>query len=190
MKFVGSKNRLCKYIIPIIQKIIDEGNYNGYLEVCVGGANVIDKIKHNNKIGSDIHKELIALLNYIKVLDNQLPITITEEEYKQVKNNKERYPDWYVGLVGFCATYSARYFQGYARSFKADGITRRDMANEGIRNIDKQRKNLTDVNFYNKNFNEYTNEEINNYIIYCDIPYKDTKRYAGQSKFNYEEFYE
>ncbi|KFZ25989.1 MAG: D12 class N6 adenine-specific DNA methyltransferase [Candidatus Izimaplasma bacterium HR2] len=189
MKFVGSKNRLCKYIIPIIQEIIDDSNCDGYLEVCVGGANVIDKINHNNKIGSDIHKELIALLNYIKILNNPLPTTITEEEYKQVKNNKNNYPNWYIGLVGFCATYGSRYFQGFARGFKADKITPRDIPNEGIRNIEKQRKNLTDVKFYCKNFNEYTNEEINNYVIYCDIPYRSTKRYPEQPKFNYEEFY-
>ena len=49
-----------------------------------GGANIIDKVNCDNKIGYDVHKELIALLNYVKV-NNDIPEIITEEEYKKVK---------------------------------------------------------------------------------------------------------
>lgn len=61
MKYIGSKNRLSKEIAPIIQSYINE-NTKGYLEPFVGGANMIDKIKCDNKIGYDSHKQLIALL--------------------------------------------------------------------------------------------------------------------------------
>lgn len=54
MVYQGSKNRLTKYIVPIIQKQIDENNITTYIEPFVGGANVIDKIRCENKIGSDI----------------------------------------------------------------------------------------------------------------------------------------
>ena len=64
MKYMGSKNRLCKEIVPIIQSYVN--NSNGYLEPFVGGANVIDKIKCNNKYGCDLNKYLIALLDNIK----------------------------------------------------------------------------------------------------------------------------
>lgn len=63
MQYVGSKNKLSKELVPIIQSYIKEDT-KGYLEPFVGGANMIDKIKHHNKIGCDIHKELIALLQY------------------------------------------------------------------------------------------------------------------------------
>lgn len=52
MVYMGSKNRLSKDIVPIIQSYID-GGCKGYLEPFVGGANIIDKIKCNNKYGSD-----------------------------------------------------------------------------------------------------------------------------------------
>ena len=56
MNYIGSKNRLSKELVPIIQSYIDNmPNCNGYLEPFVGGANVIDKIKCENKYGSDIH---------------------------------------------------------------------------------------------------------------------------------------
>ena len=55
MKYVGSKNRLSKDLAPIIQSYITNET-EGYLEPFVGGANMIDKIKCNKKIGTDNHK--------------------------------------------------------------------------------------------------------------------------------------
>ena len=66
MKYMGSKSRICKYIVPIIQEYIDKNNIKKYWEPFVGGANVIDKIKCAKKVGSDKNKYLIALLNRMK----------------------------------------------------------------------------------------------------------------------------
>ena len=124
MKYIGSKNRLAKELTPIIQSYITDDT-KGYLEPFVGGANMIDKISCNNKFGCDIHEELIELLKYIQNTNNVLPTTITEEEYNKVRLNKDKYEKWYVGFVGFCATFGAKYFGGYARGFKEDKITPR-----------------------------------------------------------------
>lgn len=72
MKYVGSKNRLSKELAPIIQSYITDKT-KGYFEPFVGGANMIDKINHNNKIGFDVHEELIELLKHVQNLDNELP---------------------------------------------------------------------------------------------------------------------
>lgn len=37
MKYIGSKNKISKYIIPIIQKAIDDNNITVYYEPFVGG---------------------------------------------------------------------------------------------------------------------------------------------------------
>lgn len=192
MKYVGSKNRLSKELAPIIQSYINDDT-KGYIEPFVGGANMIDKIKCKRKIGIDLHEELIELLKYIQDLDNELPQHISEDEYIKVKNNKDNYPKWYVGLVGFCASFSAKYFGGYARSFKADGVIPRDMSNEGVRNIEKQRKGLTDIKFIHGNFLNINIKKINNCVIYCDIPYRQTDKYYEKNKkesFPYEKFYD
>ena len=185
MKYVGSKNRLAKELIPIIQSYITDDT-KGYLEPFVGGANMIDKISCNNKFGCDIHEELIELLKYIQNTNNVLPITITEEEYNKVRLNKDKYEKWYIGFVGFCATFGAKYFGGYARGFKEDKITPRDIPAESIRNIEKQRKNLQNIKFKCCSYDEI-NKNIKDFVIYCDPPYKGTLKYT--TDFDYDKFY-
>ena len=185
MRYVGSKNRLAKELTPIIQSYITDDT-KGYLEPFVGGANMIDKIECNNKFGCDIHEELIELLKYIQNTNNVLPTTITEEEYNKVRLNKDKYEKWYVGFVGFCATFGAKYFGGYSRSFKEDKITPRDMAAEGIKNIEKQRKNLQNIKFKCCSYDEI-NKNIKDFVIYCDPPYKGTLKYT--TDFDYDKFY-
>lgn len=185
MKYVGSKNRLSKQLAPIIQSYIDGmPNCKGYVEPFVGGANMIDKIKAPVKIGTDIHKYLIALLNHVQQTTNDLPNTITETEYNAVRINPDAYPDWYVGLVGFC-TFGAKWFGGYPRGFKADGVTPRDITNEAIRNIKKQAPKLKGIIFARS---DYWKIGVGGMVIYCDPPYRDTTKYATGS-FDYEKFY-
>ena len=186
MKYVGSKNRLSKELAPIIQSYITEETV-AYIEPFVGGANMIDKINHHNKIGSDLHKELIALLSYTRDNYNELPYTITEDEYNHVNANRTAYDPWYVGLVGFCTTFGAKYFRGYARGYKADGVTPRDFPNEAIRNLQKQAPNLQGIKFEHKSFLDYDPEKYKNCVFYLDPPYRKTLSYST-GNFPYEEF--
>lgn len=62
MKYMGSKSRIAKQIVPIIQNYIDQSTKKAYIEPFVGGANVIDKIVCDYRVGFDINKYLIALL--------------------------------------------------------------------------------------------------------------------------------
>ena len=123
IKYVGSKNKVSKQIAPILQSLIDDNNVSIYYEPFCGGLNMMDKIHCKVRVGNDIHKELIALLK--KLQEGWIPpSTISEDEYNSVRLNKENYPDYYVGLVGFCSTFGSKYFGGYARGFKADGRRR------------------------------------------------------------------
>ena len=185
MWYMGSKNRISKELVPIIQSYITEDT-RGYLEPFVGGANIIDKIKCNNKIGCDIHKQLIALLNKAKDNIDDIPDIISYETYEEVKNNKEKYEDWYVGLVGFCASFGARYFEGYARAKRNDNSGK--ISEKAIRNLKKQAPLLKDIELKCCNFLDLPKDKIKGYVIYCDIPYKGTTKYKTEP-FPYEEFY-
>lgn len=189
MKYVGSKNRLSKQIAPIIQSYIDNmPDCRGYLEPFVGGANMIDKIRCYRKCGSDTHPYLIALLKHVQQTTDDLPDTITEDEYNAVKINPSNYSDWYVGLVGFCASYNGKWFGGYANGVKTKIGTVRNYTDEAIRNIKKQAPNLKGIQFFCNDYAEVKPSEIKRYVIYCDPPYRDTTKYATGG-FDYDRFY-
>lgn len=124
---------------------------------------MIDKIECEYKYGTDKHKYLIALLRHVQQTVDDLPNTITEDEYKAVNTNPNNYPDWYVDLVGFCS-FGGKWWGGYPRSFKNDGITPRDMPNEIIRNLKKQAPNLKGIEFYCSN---YLEQYADGMVVYC-----------------------
>ena len=183
---MGSKNRISKYIVPIIQSYISL-NTKGYIEPFMGGCNVIDKIQCNKCIGIDIHKQLVELMKHNRDYSELLPERILEDTYNEVKNNKDKYEDWYLGLVGFCASFGAKYFGGYARDSKNDTFGK--WSNGAIRNLKKQAPNLKGIEFYNCSFLDLPKDKINNCVIYCDPPYRNTTKYKTE-KFPYEEFYQ
>ena len=123
-------------------------------------------------------------MRHIQQTTDDIPDTITENEYDAVRTNPDAYPDWYVGLVGFC-TFGAKWFGGYPRGFKADGVTPRDITNEAIRNIKKQAPALEGISFACRNYADCSADGM---VIYCDPPYRDTTKYAT-GNFDYEKFY-
>lgn len=146
---------------------------------------MIDKIKCPCKIGNDSHKYLIALLVHTSDSIDNIPDTITNEEYNAVRTNPDIYPDWYVGLVGFCASYNGKWFGGYANGVKTKIGTVRNYTDEAIKNLKKQAPKLKDTMFVYGDFRKLC---VNNMVIYADPPYRDTTKYAVDN-FPYDEFY-
>jgi len=181
MKYMGSKNRIAKEILPIILKDRKEGQF--YIEPFVGGGNIIDKVD-NPRIGLDINKYLIALLNALATGWHP-PKVITEELYKKVKNNQNEFPDYLVGFIGICCSFGAKWFGGYARGNKTNGEPR-NYALEQYNNVLKQSVNIKDVVFRNIDYSEF--EYPDNSLIYCDPPYESTTKY--KDNFNYNKFWQ
>lgn len=84
MKYMGSKSRIAKYIVPIIQEYVDKYEIKNYLEPFVGGANIIDKINCKNRYGFGNNKYLIALLNQVQIDASVFPETIDKATYDYV----------------------------------------------------------------------------------------------------------
>lgn len=187
--YQGSKNRLAKYIVPIIQKYIDENNIDTYVEPCCGGCNIIDKVRCKNIIGSDINDELIALLKYVQS-DNGLsiaPAQCTFEHYKDVRENRknktEKYSKEYTALIGYCASYGGRYFEGgYGKDPK--GV--RSIYTERVKNLKAQAPLLDGIDFRCCDYKVYT--DYKDCLFYFDPPYFGCKQYNEQ-KIDYDEFY-
>lgn len=176
LKFMGSKNRIKKYILPIIQEYADKSV--GYLEPFVGGANVIDGIVCKKRIGADRDKYLIALLRNADKLD-ELPLELAREEYEKVRDNKESFEDWYVGAVGYLGSYNGRGFPGgFARSSGG-----RNYWDESVRNLRKQRDKFEGIEFIVRDFKD-TPKDLKGWCIYCDPPYKGTQGYGASFDFD------
>ena len=145
---------------------------------------MIDKIQCDNKIGTDIHKYLIAVL---KKLESGWipPEEITEELYKDIQRNKENYPDYLTGYVGFQLSYGGKWFGGYRR----DKIGKRNYSLEAYNNTLNQIPKLKNIKFACVDFRNLPLDKIKGYVIYCDIPYRGTTKYKTDD-FPYEEFYE
>ena len=180
MKYMGSKNKLSKELVPIIQSYITSET-KGYLEPFVGGANIIDKVKCDKKYGSDNHKYLIAFLDALSK-GYEPPKNITEEEYKYIKTHQEEYSDEFLGYVGFQLSYGAKWFD----TFRRDKVGKRKYDEEAYRNVMKQSLSLKGITFKHCSFQDIN--KISNFVIYCDPPYKDTANYST-GEFPYEEFY-
>lgn len=183
VKYLGSKTRIAKSIVPIIQTYIDKSGFDTYVEPFVGGANVIDKIRCKYKIGFDINPYLIALLNYAST-GGVLP-RMTYEEYQAIRVNPDAYLKWQVGCAGFLASFNGRFFAGYTGIGIDHGRTR-DYVDTACRNLEKQVPNLYDVDFACM---DYRRLGFCDCVIYCDPPYQGTKGYNKTPAFDHDEFW-
>lgn len=193
MKYMGSKSRIAKDIVPIIQNIIENNKIIKYIEPFCGGCNIIDKISYDNKVASDNHKYLIAMLNNLNEA-TELPTFITKEHYSDVRSCFNAggivYPDWYIGAVGFLASYNGRFFDGgYAGLVKTKADTTRNYYDEAKRNLMEQIPNLNNIKFECCDYSNYNPDEYTNCLFYCDPPYKGTKQYGTSKNFDYDKFW-
>ena len=186
MKYMGSKARISKDISKIINDIILEKEIHIYIEPFVGGCNMIEHINCLTKIGIDNNEYLISMWNSLK--DGWIPPNeITKELYDDIKNNKEKYEKSLVSIVGFCATYNAKWFGGYAGIVHTKANTIRNYYDESVRNILKQVPKIKNVNFKCGDYKKIKST-ISNCLIYCDPPYEGTTKYKDE--FNHEEFWQ
>ena len=179
MKYMGSKNRIAKEILPIMLK---ERGDRTWVEPFVGGANIIDKVQ-GNRIGNDNQEYVIALY---KSLQNGYipPKEVTSEFFFEVENNKDKYPKELVGYLGTQLTFGCEWWG----SFRRDNTGKRNYGVEAYNNVMKQQPNLIGIEFV---CGDYRDLEIPpNSLIYCDPPYKGVRKYVGNVKFDSDVFWE
>lgn len=142
--------------------------------------------KHNGEKLTDVAHTDPSYISWAKE-------NITKEHYSEVRNcfNKEllEYPDWYIGAVGFLASYNGRFFDGgYAGIVYTKAGTERNYYDEAKRNLLEQIPSLDNIQFLYGDYEElYSNQ--NNCMFYCDIPYKGTKQYGSSKNFDYDRFW-
>lgn len=188
MRYVGSKARIAKYILPIMLKDRTTGQF--YVEPFCGGCNTMSQVR-GNRIANDINPYLIHM--WRRLIEGWTPPAIIEREfYYSVrecwKYFTEKYPPELIGWVGFIASYKGKFFGGYSgNTYKVHDVRKvRDYISEGVKNIMNQVDNLKGVRFLNQDYKGLVIPDKS--IIYCDPPYKGTTGY--QNRIDHKEFFD
>ncbi|MGL4452217.1 MAG: DNA adenine methylase [Bacteroidales bacterium] len=193
MKYMGSKSKIKKEIIPIIQSYVDNG-VKFYLEPFCGGCNVIDSIQHKNRLASDNHYFLIEMfknLDKVKELNDMIRKVEYDEARTQSRLDLRTLEDWYIGAVGFLSSYNGRWFDGgYNGNEKAVEEGTRNYFLEAKNNLLTQSPLLDGVRFKNCDYTFYNKHNCVGGVIYCDIPYKNTKQYSTSKGFDHDKFWQ
>ena len=185
MKYMGSKGRIAKHILPIMMKAAEECSVTTWVEPFVGGGNMIDKVPHSfRRIGCDLNPHTIMAMLAIRDLVNQLPESVSLEEYQQMRGAP---PHPITSWVRFVCSFGGKFENGYARQGNPLNY-RSTPCEEGRRNAIKQSPKLQGVEFINCSYTELT-DKITNSLIYCDPPYQNTTGYKTDV-FNHEQFFD
>ena len=195
MKYMGSKARFAKEIIPIILENRLPNQY--FVDLFTGGANVVSLVD-GNRIANDKNKHLIEMFKGLQEKRNR-PNEISKDLYnvaRDVYNGKENQfnhlmemDDFMIGWIGWMGSANGRFFDGgYSGKSNTKIGTVRDYIKEAISNIEKQIPKLNGIEFVNLDYKEVVIP--NNSIVYCDIPYENTKQYSTSKGFNHLEFWD
>ena len=191
MVYMGSKSKYSKYIVPILQKAIDDNNVTTYIECFVGGANIIDKIKCENKYGYDRSDTLIALLQAAQTgMENVLPDGSRElwDKGKAYVKDGVMPEDMTLAEIGAMEFFASFCNGGFPRGYAKNTETRNYFL-EARRNLEAQAPNLKGIIFKAQEYKDL--EPISGAVIYLDPPYQNTKiyGYANQGKMDYNHFW-
>ena len=187
MKYLGGKQRLGKYIAPILKDILNKNqDLTYYLEPFCGALGVLRNMTNLDIPiqANDYHPDLIAL--FIAVRDNkiELPNHISEETYLYYKHQVES-PNAMKGFIGFGTSFGGRFFAGFAQKY-LNG-KKEDFCLEAKRSLTRLAPLIQHVNF---TCLDYTKLKPNKALIYCDPPYQFTKfpiKYRRDVKY-YDKF--
>lgn len=181
MRYMGSKDRHAKHLVPILMNNHDWSK--PYVEPFVGGGNLIYQIPCGFRWGNDSNEWAVALL---KALSEgwEPPEHLSESDYYLIKEDPYGYPPETVGFAAFCCSYAGKEWGGYARGVNSRGEPR-NFAAEQKRNLLKQSKGLSGIEWTNEDYTTLTIQEGS--TVYCDPPYEGTTKYKSQ--FSHEVFW-
>ena len=177
MKYMGSKRRLAKHIVPLIKSLRKDGQT--YVESFVGGGSIIEKIE-GKRIGYDINQDCIQALCYIRDNVEQLASTnaeFTEEDYKKLRVSHDYR---FRSYAGFAFSWGGKWLGGWRR----DSKNSRDYVAEAFRLAMRQSPLLQGVTLLCCSYDDLVVPDES--FIYCDHPYKGTtayRHYFDNSKF-------
>lgn len=189
MRYLGSKTRIKNDLYPFLTEHLD--GKNEFVDAFMGGANVIDKLPYDKKVGIELNQYVCSIWKRIqKDGVSWIPQAFDEDDYYKVKLDYKwkdhKNPKELIGYVGNCLSYGSKWWGGFA---KYNPKKKEDHVLEAYNGIKKQVESfefLNETKFINCSYDEY--EYKPNSVIYCDPPYAQTIKY--ESDFNHAKFWE
>lgn len=180
MKYMGSKSRVAKHILPIMLDDAEKHGITTWIEPFVGGGNMIDKVPDRmRRIGIDCNPHTIAAMLAIRDMVDNLPDDVSEDEYRVLKGKPA---DSISSWIRFVCSFGGKFEAGYARNKRGCNY-----ALESKRSALKQSPKIQTVEFVCASYKDY--KPVNS-LVYCDPPYQGTTGYKTGGVFNHEEFFE
>lgn len=202
MNYMGSKSKNATEIAYIINKYIAANHITEFYDIFCGGANLTDKICCDNVYANDLSPTLIALHKQMQQDKSLIPDSGNRETWDKCKAEYERLLklgkidlDYWkenssipLYEIGANEWYSSYVCGGFPRGF-ANNTAKRKYYNERMRNHIAQSKTskYQAINFMQGNYLDLSIPE--NALIYSDAPYKNTKPYQINKKFDFEQYY-
>ena len=139
------------------------------------------RVYGGKRYASDASTYLIALWKSLQ-LGWEPPDEVTEAEYEDIRNNKDKYHPALVAFVGFGVSWGGKWFGGYARN--QAGVTDTAMfAGRAKRSLESKMVTMRDVEFFYADFMD-CQPPCENMLIYCDPPYEGTTGYGAVPDFD------
>ena len=190
MVYMGSKNRIAKYLLPFLTKYLTPDRW--YVEPFAGGLNMMDKVNHPLRLASDKNNYIIAMFKYLTdggtfdTLPNQEEFVRCRKIFNKIGFTLDI--DYYVAYIGWVGAIASRVGKFYLGSSCIKGAEGRNFLEEHRRNLLRQLPNLQGIIWA---AGDYDKIDIpNNSVIYCDPPYAGTTKYKASKVFDHGAFFE
>lgn len=176
MKYMGSKARLAKHILPIMLKDRKPGQW--FVEPFCGGCNITVRVD-GPRIANDIKNDLILM--YRALQNGWLPEIINAKKYNELRGAPESpLRGWAASGLSYCGAW----WGSFAGKVKTKGGVR-DYQAESRKRLLKEVPLLQGVCFYSLSYDLLPIPPKS--VIYCDPPYAQTSGY--KIDFNSEKFF-
>ena len=179
MRYMGSKRRIVKDILPIILQ--HRQPRQTFVEPFCGGCNVTSAVS-GRRIAADVDADLIAF--WKKIQAGWTPPKITRQKYVDLRTGNG--PDYLRGWAAYGCSFRGKKWGGFAGIVKRKNRKPCDEQAERLRSIAKQVSALAGVKFVAAPYDRLKIPPRS--LIYCDPPYAGTTDY--KTNFDHEVFWQ